>query len=455
MMMQLHVLGPAFGLPSIDAECNAAVALVRQHFGADDNHSWEIVATHEHERTLPCLRDGERSYCGFNAIARHLSPSSTADETALSSFLQTQAPLVLAISLYVNATNYRLTTRPAFTAILPWHANYILPPSRRAVARRQTEHLGISSIDVDNVHEDMSGREGAGITAGVGKQEGEGFEAKTRERASLLLGRKETLQGLLRRPERAAVFRLHALADNFFEPLVAMLDESDEGFAGSNGDLRAVECLAYGYLALMLKPQVEQDWLARTMKQKYARLVNFVNSMHGKLGLETRVKDVVNLAHCKTEEDVIGRRKALGLRLPWCPPANTSAVETATTIVRELAYQVPYFNPGPTVRPLDNGIYRSTWQQHLPAILIGTLASLALGTYAAVHTGLLVWPHGDTVQVFGRKRLADYGHLGAALSGLSLLGAQASRDQAYHDQGQLDSGPVEVDVVVDGEVVGR
>jgi len=453
--MQLHTLGPAFGLPSVDAECNAAVALLRQHFGIDDNHRWEIVPTHEHDRTLPCLRDGEKTYSGFSAISRHISQSPSADATALASFLQTHAPLLLAISLYVNATNYRLTTRPAFTAILPWHANYILPPSRRAVARRQTEHLGISSIDVDNVHEDMSGREGAGITAGVGKKEGEGFEAQARERASLLLGRKDTLQGLLRRPERAAVFRLHALADNFFEPLVEMLKDGNEAFSGSRGELSAVDYLAYGYLALMLKPQVEQDWLARTMREKYGRLVKFVDNVHEKLGLETQVKDVMDLAHCKTEDDVIGRRKALGLRLPWSPPAKATALDTATTIVKELVYQVPYLKPGPTVRPLDNAMYMPTWQQRLPAIMIGTLASLALGTYAAVHTGHLVWPHGDAVQIFGRKRLADYGHLGAALSGLSLLGAQASRDQAYHQQERQDGSPVEVDVVIDGETVGR
>lgn len=452
-MMQLYILGPAFNLPSIDAECNAAVALLCQHLGTTN---WSIIPTHEHTKTLPYLRDGEQIYSGFNAISRYLSPSPlSADEIALTSFLQTHAPLLLAISLYVNATNYRLTTRPAFTAILPWYANYVVPPSRREVARRQTEHLGIQSIDVDNVHEDMSGREGAGLTAGVGKKEGEGFEAQARERASLLLGRKETLQGLLRRPERAAVFRLHALADNFFQPLLEMLEDGEKGFLGSGGELRAVECLAYGYLALMLKPQVEQDWLARTMRGEYGRLVRFVDGVHERLRLETQVKDVMDLANCKTEEDVIGRRKALGLQLPWTPPTRATAVETATTIVKELVYQIPYLKPGPSVRPLGNSISRPTWQQHFPAILIGTLASLALGTYAAVHTGYLVWPHGDTVQIFGRKRLADYGHLGAALSGLSLLGAQASRDQAYHDQERLDGNPVEVDVVVDGEPAGR
>ena len=51
-MLQLYVLGPAYGLPSIDAECNAAVALLKSHFGSDQD-GWEIIPTHEHETTLP------------------------------------------------------------------------------------------------------------------------------------------------------------------------------------------------------------------------------------------------------------------------------------------------------------------------------------------------------------------------------------------------------------------
>lgn len=75
--MKLHILGPAFGLPSIDAECIAAVALVKTHCESINEH-WELVASHEAApgTRLPSLEDNNKSYSGFSSIARHLSDAS-------------------------------------------------------------------------------------------------------------------------------------------------------------------------------------------------------------------------------------------------------------------------------------------------------------------------------------------------------------------------------------------
>lgn len=452
-MSQLYVLGPGFGLPSIDAECNAAIALLKLRFGAERD-GWEIIPTHQHETTLPYLQSHDRTIHGYTAIAEHISnlqpqkqtlvAKQHADSTAVTSFLQTHAPTLLSISLYVSSENYRHATRPAFTAILPWHANYILPPRRRAAARAMTDHLNISSIDVDSVHEDNES------SSGVGKDPSQqGFETQAKERASLLLPRKDTVRSLLQRPEHAAIFRLHAVAEEFFGPLKDMLGEGKELFLDTE-EPTEVDCLAYGFLALMLYPNVPQAWLAKTMREKHQNLVRFVERMHERLSLKTDANDVLDLANSKTDEDVIGRRKAKSMELPWCPPARPSAVETVARISRELIEQIPYLKSPPTILPLHL-IRQPLWQRHLPTILLGTVASLAFGTYYALQTGLLVWPHGEHVQIFGRRRFADYGHLGAALSGIGLLGQQATRDSAYHQQAELDASPVEVDVTVQGD----
>jgi sorting and assembly machinery component 37 len=42
MVLQLHVWGPAFGLPSIDAQCLAAIAYCSLALPKD---SWEVVAS--------------------------------------------------------------------------------------------------------------------------------------------------------------------------------------------------------------------------------------------------------------------------------------------------------------------------------------------------------------------------------------------------------------------------
>lgn len=450
-MLQLYVLGPAFGLPSIDAECNAAVALLKSHFGTDDN-SWEIIPTHQHETILPYLRSGEQNIHGYTAITQHLSStlavqkslSSTqlADSTALTSFLTTHAPTLLSISLYVSSENYRHATRPAFTAILPWHTNYIIPPRRRAVARAMTDHLNISSIDVDSVHEDNKDS-----TSGVGKDPSQqGFETQAKERASLLLPRKDTVRSLLQRPEHAAMFRLHAVAEEFFAPLSDVLGQEKEFLLDTN-EPSSVDCLAYGYLALMLFPDLPQAWLAKTMREKYGNLARFVERMHESLALKTNVQDVLELVRSTTDEDVVGRRTAKSMELPWCPPARPTVVETVSRITRELIEQIPYLKSPPKILSLHS-IRQPFWQRHLTTILLGTFASLTLGSYYALRTGLLVWPHGQSIQLFGRKRFSDYGHLGAALSGIGILSQQAN---AYGQQTDVNTSPVEVDVTVQGD----
>lgn len=79
--MQLHILGPAFGLPSIDAECIAAVALVKTYCESE-GRSWELVPAYHGPAgsTLPTLHDGESLHRGYRNIARHLGDKSGLDE---------------------------------------------------------------------------------------------------------------------------------------------------------------------------------------------------------------------------------------------------------------------------------------------------------------------------------------------------------------------------------------
>lgn len=71
--MKLHILGPAFGLPSIDAECIAAVALV-ERYTQGSGQAWALVASHEAATgtQLPFLQVGDKTYSGFDRIAQHL-----------------------------------------------------------------------------------------------------------------------------------------------------------------------------------------------------------------------------------------------------------------------------------------------------------------------------------------------------------------------------------------------
>lgn len=412
--MQLFILGPAFGLPSLDTECNAAVALLQLR--AEGRYT--ILPTHNQQARLPCLVDGQERVSGFVNIVRHLASNGLCDESseldaaaradslAITSFLELNAQILLDISLYVSFENYRHATRPAFTKILPWHANYIIPPQRRSAARLRTSHLGISSLDVDNVHEDMSNRP-AGFEA-VGKEPG--FEEETQKRASLLLPRKDTLRGLLQRPENASIFKLHALADNFFGPLQDALQ--DRTWLLDTEEPTAADCLLYGYLSLMLYPQVPQDWLGSTMRKKYQQLAAYTKRMHARLTLATNPDTVLALASRKADESewTDGQK----LSLPWSKPTSSTFAETARSIGVGLWDQIPLLAK-PNSLQLQNARGPSAFEKHAPAVLLSTTTSIAIAAYVAVRFGWIIWPHGEDVQIFGRKRLADLGHLGAAL----------------------------------------
>ncbi|KAK5138948.1 hypothetical protein LTR04_004038, partial [Oleoguttula sp. CCFEE 6159] len=190
-----------------------------------------IYSTQQAHRTLgasPALRDGREWVCGFNAITAHLktrfshrfddlSAEQIADSTAWTAFIQSAARPLLDLSLYVSFENYRLTTRPAFTHILPWHANYIIPPKRRAAARARTEHLGLSALDVDTVHDVPD-------NASPPKS---GADREIEGRASLLLPRKNTVRSMLAKPEYAARFRLDTVMNALFAPLHALLGHKE------------------------------------------------------------------------------------------------------------------------------------------------------------------------------------------------------------------------------------
>ncbi|KAH9826796.1 metaxin-like protein [Teratosphaeria destructans] len=425
MAVELHILGPAFGLASVDAECLAAVALIQLRLPSE----FRLIPTHTEQDRLPLLVDSGKRVYGFNNIARHLhvkgslSPDQRANAIALTSFLQARAQTLLDISLYVSFENYS-TTRSAFTKLLPWYANYIVPPQRRAAARQRTQHLGISSIDVDNVHESM------GLGDGVGKEEGKLFEAETQKRASLLLPRKDTISSLLLRPGHSAVFKLHILADNFFEPMQEMLRDRDHLLGGS--ELSAVDCLAYGYLALMLYANVPQDWLAATLRTKYANLVAYVERIHNTLNLYTKTESVLSMQGLETDASREDHRHSDGMSLPWSVASSSSFVTIITSTVAELVSHIPLIAPSSTTVTHTRDVKQPSWHRYLPTILGLSTGVVGLTIYLALRTGNLIWPHGEEIQIFGRKRLADYGHLGAALAGISMMSQQARKDASYH-----------------------
>ncbi|KAH0165512.1 hypothetical protein KCU86_g18305, partial [Aureobasidium melanogenum] len=419
--MKLHILGPAFGLPSIDAECIAAVALI-ERYTQGSSQAWALVASHEAApgTRLPFLQVGDETYSGFDRIAQYLidtcgstvpglatnlTAQQHADATALSTFIKSEGQLLLDISLYVSFENYRNRTRSAFTKILPWYANFVIPPQRRHEARQRTQHLGVSSLDVDDIHEDVIDKP----SSMQSEQQKKPFEHETEKHARRLLGRKDTVRTLLQKPEHAAAFKLNAIADNFFEPLQELL-KNHSNLLGTDQPA-IVDCLAFGYLSLMFYPKMPQNWLASTMRLKYQKLVVYLGSLRDTFRVD---------AHPDEALDAVSQSEKGAAELPWVSPQTFGPLAVIGYIGQSLFSQLPLPKTDSGLEHLPIRRQPSFLKRYLPAVLGLTSTSLALLAFWAYNN--LTWPHGEAVHFFGRRRLVDYGAAGATLSALGSLG---------------------------------
>ncbi|KAL2352999.1 Tom37 C-terminal domain-containing protein [Cryomyces antarcticus] len=449
MVLELHVWGPAFGLPSIDAECIAAACYLKQCLSSDtEEDKWTIVAGHDPSSNpsgaSPALRDGREWVCGFNAITAHLktrfshrfddlSAEQIADSTAWTAFIQSAARPLLDLSLYVSFENYRLTTRPAFTHILPWHANYIIPPKRRAAARARTEHLGLSALDVDTVHDVPD-------NASPPKS---GADREIEGRASLLLPRKNTVRSMLAKPEYAARFRLDTVMNALFAPLHALLGHKEYLLGGKRPS--ALDCLAFGYLALMTYPPVPQNWLQETMERKWPKLSNYTNRMRRIFlgdGVDPRSMEGVNSRNQSFDGE---------LALPWQPFQHQPLTNIIVSICQDVLSRMPFFQtPRVIHRQLPHSSKKLPQATPLPQILV--LATGAVATVAYLAHYLLNSNSGEADQQIGipHTRLEDLGEAGAALDAMF---AQMDHETASYVQRDARRRPEEVEADLEIEHV--
>ncbi|USP82764.1 protein targeting to mitochondrion [Curvularia clavata] len=349
MVLELHVWGPAFGLASIEPECIATIAYCQRVI---PKGQWSLVAAHNPTvgttETLPILfDDGVATASGFEDIVAYLrnyptvtndidaglSSSQQTDRTAFSTFLQSTATPLVDLSLYVSAENYNKTTSSAYTEILPWYTNYTVPPKRRDLARKRTAHMGLASLDVDTTDEE-------GFAPGRGTPSSEYEAAKQaagipteNQPRSLNIGRGRGLGGLLGGQVYAGRFRLDALSAQLLDPLSDLLGKHKYLFRGDHPS--SLDCLAFGYLSLLVYPPVPQAWLRETIRSKYPRIGAYIHRLHRVLFQEEDIRPVDVWAVSTGKSDAVA-----GTTLPWtAAPASFGA--SALSCTKELLGNLP------------------------------------------------------------------------------------------------------------------
>ncbi|CAK7212606.1 hypothetical protein SBRCBS47491_001523 [Sporothrix bragantina] len=326
MSLELHIWGAAFGLPSIDPECLAAVAYLSV---AAPRDAWTVVATSPSAvpHTLPALRDAQtgrwlaagfesliafvRSQAtsspssSFTDLDASLTPAQVADATAYTAFLRAEAAPLLALSLYVSSANWVATTRPAYSHILPFPLTWIEPPSIRASHAAGAVHLGFSSLDTDN---DSTDDEPSSLTAALNafpdrirntisqQNQHQQLEPKTvkgqksaAKSLSIAAAASRVSQSLT--PEAKAQIRLDEAARACLSVLAqqkgsrrTFLRDSAEPAEPSGtpilkSQLTSLDCLAFGYLALMTTPDVPRPFLRDALRRHHHDLAVFVADM--------------------------------------------------------------------------------------------------------------------------------------------------------------------------------
>lgn len=311
MPLELHVWGPGFGLPSIDAECLGAVAYLRHCLPKGE---WVVVANSDTKACpageLPALKDGDTWVSRFNNIITYLCETSSgdwdlngsltrtqrADCIAFTSLIESRGQPLLDLSLYVSSENYNGSTKIALSQVLAWPSSWTLPGQLRDKAKKRSEHLGLSSLDVDAAQKEAELKQDTGLAAQIPER---------------LRKPKETVSKLLGQNAAKDRFRLDAVTAEFMEPVEDLLGRKEYLLSDS---MSSVDCLAIGYLALMQRTDQPHGWLKAALTEE-----------HGRLG--------------KWSEKIV--KTSFESALPWLASASVTGAERWLAVMGNLVAALP------------------------------------------------------------------------------------------------------------------
>jgi sorting and assembly machinery component 37 len=371
MALELHIWGPGFGLPSIDASCLATIALFRDCLKPDE---WSLIPSSDPTISplgeLPVLKDGEMWVAGYRNIVTYLSDASagkwnlgsslnekqSAECTAYLSFIESRGLPLVDLLLYVSSENYNAATRPALGNTLSWPQSWVLPGKLRDRAKKRSEHLGLSSLDVDTIDEDKD--KAQGLTAHIPVS---------------LRKPKQTVSSILGRDMRKNKFRLDAVCSDFLEPMDDMLGQKECLFGNSPG---IADRLAVAVIALVYTPKdLPQSWLRTAIDSRYPRLARWVE---------------------KQSQVWFGNQT----ELPWQRPAERSWQDLADSVAITATEAVPCLGSAFAAKALKTRLTddRKTRQHQKQLMMTGSndlhlLYSQAVVSALSVTTllGVLLW----------------------------------------------------------------
>lgn len=239
---------------------------------------------------------------------------------SFSSFIESRGQSLVDLYLYVTSHNYYGNTSPAYGSLLQWPNQWILPPKLHGAAKTRTEHLGLSSLDLQAMEDQRQRDHNAAVATGKIPK-------------NLIQRPRDTVSSLLGRTAQSNHFRIEGLTADFFEPLEAMLGRKAYLLtAEDDATPSSIDCIALGYLSLALVPEMSFPWLRDAMRAKAPRLSAYTERMRRRCFGDAPV----NISHAFSPES------APESPITWRAPGRISVAAVGTTLLSTLADSTPF-----------------------------------------------------------------------------------------------------------------
>lgn len=302
---------------------------------------------------------------------------------------------------------------------------------RCSLAQTHITSLGLISSPLDDVTSD---------TTAPFTQEQQQEARMISSSPSLLFKKRQSVQAALKTRQSQDRFRLEGFVDALMEPLSAMLKNSRYLVSGGESDREgptSIDALAFGYLALLIYPDLSNNMVADMIKRRYPGVVRYIERLRQDF-FGGQTFDIAQMSNAPSIESEDCTTMVCGLPVRTQPPValTTSVLEGSATLLSRLLRPV-------TGQPLLHSFSKSlinhpralllrSWAHPLDLFLSFAgplLAGTAWLLYTSTHADM------ERNKYFGkpRPRIRSMGAAGDMLAGFALP-AQGYDQSSYSGQ---------------------
>ncbi|CAZ83161.1 unnamed protein product [Tuber melanosporum] len=269
-MLELHIWGPSFTLPSISPQSLSTIAYLNL---TQPSTSWTLIPSSNPllspSRELPALRDGATWASGFRGVVEHLrrkngsslddklAGAKRAEALAFGTYIESEGGKLLDLSMYLTDENFDVL-RGVLAKLLPVPARYYFPGVLRREARRRCDGLISASSSASAVDAATPLPQASAMTAMALPAAKEKISAKA----------------------VAEKIKQVAIAANFLRTMQSLLGGRTYFFGDKPSSL---DCLAAGYLSLALYAELPNGWLREEMLARHHGLCKYVDGVRGQM----------------------------------------------------------------------------------------------------------------------------------------------------------------------------